>query len=99
VIDVLLDGMKVVKMVEKILELMTAKFAKTAPEHLKDLFEKMVKLEMYDGESSEDYWDRFHAMVVEMEKEEVAEHILYLMSNLFVEGCVKARNVDPEEKL
>jgi hypothetical protein len=101
VIDVLLDGTKVDadKMVQKVLELMSEKFAKTQPEHLRDLFHKMIKLEMGDDESCEDYWDRFFALVVEMEKEEVENHLLFLMSHFFVEGCIKVRNVSPEETI
>jgi hypothetical protein len=40
VIDVLIDSTKVVKTVEKILELMAAKFARTAPERLRDCLRK-----------------------------------------------------------
>jgi hypothetical protein len=100
-IDVLIDGTKAGedRMVEKILDLMNDRFAKTQPEHLKDLFDKMRKLEMGQEETCEEFWDRFYAIIVEMDKEHVEEHLMYLMSTVFVDSCVKAWVVSPEEQI
>jgi hypothetical protein len=100
-IDVLIDGTKegTDKMVAKILSLMDDRFAKTQPEHLKDLFDKMRNLEMGQEETCEEFWDRFYAIIVEMDKEHVEEHLMYLMSTIFVDSCVKARAVSPEKQV
>jgi hypothetical protein len=56
----------------------------------------MNNLNMKDGEDFDVYWDRFNAMMVEVDKTEYKNHFKFLMGHFFIEG---AWNVTPEEVL
>jgi hypothetical protein len=99
VLDVVLDGMKEQgnKMVVKVLELLSEKYSKTMVEKSKEVFDKVVNFHMKDGKTCEEYWDRFHALIKEIEMVDIRAKFMYAFGILFVEEAARKGTINPEE--
>ena len=62
--------------IEKILDLLGERYAKTSVEKSKDILKEILEFEMKDEETHEEYLDRYDAIVKNCEREKLAPRLI-----------------------
>jgi hypothetical protein len=83
--------------VENVMKILSEIFSKSTIEKAKSMFQEVVQWSMLDGESYEQYKDRFLILMTDLEREEMITKFKYLMSVLFIEGAKNIGKLNAEE--
>jgi hypothetical protein len=78
-----------------VLDLLAEKFAKTSTE--KEVFEQIIGFGMKDGETYEQYKDKFQSLLTDCEREDVPSKFRYLMLVMFIDRPKQHGKLNAEE--
>jgi hypothetical protein len=73
------------------------KFRKTKAEKLKTVLMDMLNFTAEDEETDEEYWDKFQKLLNDIKRENVHDHLNYLMCIMMLEKANRKRKVSEEE--